>query len=216
MPSKLLREFIKRIIAEEVGRDEHGHPLKLRVFDFDDTLVRSDCSTLVTHADGTSTRLNPAEYAVYEPVPGDMFDYSEFCQLINPQVIRLTMQIFQNVYNKWGPEGLVILTARGGGKQIIQKFLADLGTPGVEVVTLGTGSPQAKADWVRRRIQDTHPRVVEFFDDSNKNVSAVADLQQEFDPSQTRVVSRHVIKHAMGVTTRSWPPNQERRALRPA
>lgn len=215
MPSKLLREFIKRILAEDVKDDKHGHPLKLRVFDFDDTLVRTDASTTVTHSDGTSSRLSPAEYALYEPLPGDRFDYREFNMLINPRVIKLTMQIFQNVYNKWGPKGLVILTARGGGRDIIQKFLSDLGTPGVEVVTLGAGSPEAKAKWMRQRIKKTHPQVVEFFDDSNKNVDAVASLQDEFDPSKTKISARHVVKHAMGVTTRSWPPRRERRSTDP-
>ena len=39
---------------------------KLRVFDFDDTLVMTDSVAYLTQADGTERELTPAEFATYK------------------------------------------------------------------------------------------------------------------------------------------------------
>ena len=51
---------------------------KLRVFDFDDTLAKSDALIYLTKADGTEIELDPGEYAVYKEEPGDEFDFRDF------------------------------------------------------------------------------------------------------------------------------------------
>ena len=38
---------------------------KLRIFDFDDTLVKTNSFIYVTHKDGKTSKLSPGEYAVY-------------------------------------------------------------------------------------------------------------------------------------------------------
>jgi hypothetical protein len=40
---------------------------KLRVFDFDDTLVKTNSFIYVKHGDGKESKLTPGEYAIYEP-----------------------------------------------------------------------------------------------------------------------------------------------------
>ncbi len=40
---------------------------KLRVFDFDDTLVKTKSHIYVKHSDGKNSKLTPGEYAIYEP-----------------------------------------------------------------------------------------------------------------------------------------------------
>jgi hypothetical protein len=55
-----------------------GAVKKLRVFDFDDTLVKMDATIYITHADGTKSNLSPAQYAVYTEKPGDKFNFKEF------------------------------------------------------------------------------------------------------------------------------------------
>jgi hypothetical protein len=54
---------------------------------------------------------------------------------------------------------------------------------------LGDSDPQAKADWIRGRIEDGASDVL-FFDDSGKNVVAVQDLTNEFPEAKIR--ARHV------------------------
>ena len=61
----------------------------LRVFDFDDTLAKSVSYIYVTHSDGTESTLDPGEYAVYEPKPGDKFDFRDFNRMLNkPKIIK--------------------------------------------------------------------------------------------------------------------------------
>lgn len=180
----LLKEYIDAIMIEAVT------PKRLRVFDFDDTLVTTDAKVLVTDADGNQWTLTPGEFAVYEKQHGDEFDYSEFKQLINPRAIAWTGKVLRSVYNKYGPDGLVILSARSTPDPI-EQFLHDIGIRGVEIRALDNADPMAKAAWVDRWIRERDLDYVEFFDDSHKNVAAVKALQH-VHPEVTIVV-RHVV-----------------------
>ena len=170
--AQLLKEYVRGILTEV--EDQR----RLRVFDFDDTLVKTDAKTVVTHADGTSEELTPGAYALYVPREGDVFDYTQFQQLINPRQIRWTGKILNSIYNKYGPRGFVILTARGTSAPA-EQFMNDIGLAGVEVIGLGTGNPQAKSSWIQQRIKSDKLNFVEFFDDSPKNAEAVASLNKE-------------------------------------
>lgn len=163
---------------------------RLRIFDFDDTLVMTDARILVTDANGKEFTLTPGEFAVYDQQPGDIFDYSEFDDLINPRVITWTAKILQNVYDKYGAEGLVILTARGTSKPVTQ-FLSDIGLHDIEVKALGDADPKMKAKWIDRWITERGLEYVEFFDDSHKNIAAVRELKH-LHPG-VHVVVRHVV-----------------------
>ena len=54
---------LKDILLEFQGK-------RLAVFDFDDTLAKSEAYIYVTKSDGEELKLDPAEYAVYEEEPG--------------------------------------------------------------------------------------------------------------------------------------------------
>ena len=60
---------------------------KLRIFDFDDTLVKTNSFIYVTHKDGKTSKLSPGEYAVYTPKQGDKFDFSDFDNVNQPEQI---------------------------------------------------------------------------------------------------------------------------------
>ena len=181
--TKLLKTIVKELVLEELSRG------KLRVFDFDDTLVHTDAKVHMSNAGGKVT-MSPAQYAVYERRPGDVFDYSEFQQLINPREIKWTLKIFKRVYAKYGPSGVKILTARHSPEPARQ-FLDALGMPGVEVIALGNSDPQEKANWIAEQIKSAGLSYVEFFDDSTKNVAAVENLKSQFP--DVKIVSRHVV-----------------------
>lgn len=181
--AKLLRRAVKALVLEQLSRG------KLRVFDFDDTLVQTDARVYVTNDSGV-TVMTPAEYAVYEPRQGDEFDYSEFQKLINPREIAWTLRIFRRVYDKCGASGVKILTARQSPAPASQ-FLEDAGMPGVEVIALGSSDPEDKASWIADKIASDDLSYVEFFDDSLKNVTAVENLKSKFP--NVKIVSRHVM-----------------------
>ncbi len=147
---------------------------KLRIFDLDDTLFETEAKVIVTSSNGTSREITPAEYAVYEPQPGDKFDFSQFQTLINPTLIRsIGKRFYKIVTSSNGDRKTVILTARGSEaaphiRDIIRKYFR----VDIEVITLGTGDPMAKANWILNKIQNESYNDIFFVDDSSKNILA--------------------------------------------
>lgn len=169
----LMKEYIFRLINEKLREK------RLRIFDFDDTLVITDAKIYVKNLEtGDSFVLSPGEFAVYEKKTGDEFDFSDFQKLINPRAITWTGKIIRNIYNKYGPAGFVILSARTSAVPIHQ-FLDDAGMPGIEIVALNNADPNAKAQKVDEWIIQKDLDVVEFFDDSHKNIAAVKALSKK-------------------------------------
>ena len=94
---------------------------KLRVFDFDDTLVQTNSHIYIKHKDGKDSKLTPGEYGVYEPKDGDKFDFSDFEKVRQPQEIKGVTRLLKNIVRVGGSE-IVILTARAAYKPI-KKYL---------------------------------------------------------------------------------------------
>lgn len=180
----LLRRYIKNLINEEKTIR------RLRVFDFDDTLVLTDAKVWVTDKFGVRFSLTPGEYAIYEKHKEDVMDFSEFHQLINPREIKWVCHILRNVYNKHGSGGLVILSARSSAKPI-EQFLVDIGLQDIEVKALSNADPSEKAKWIDIWIRERNLNYVEFFDDSHKNIDAVRQLRH--DHPDVKIVLRHVV-----------------------
>jgi FMN phosphatase YigB (HAD superfamily) len=162
---------------------------KLRVFDFDDTLVQTNSHIYITHKSGKKSKLTPGEYAVYEPKKGDKFDFSDFDKVNQPQEIKGVTRLLKNIVRVGGSE-IVILTARGAYKPI-KKYLSDIGLNGIYVVALADADPKKKADWIEDKIKSGVNDVF-FIDDSHKNVQAVKALSKKYPNISLKV--RHV-KH---------------------
>lgn len=161
---------------------------KLRIWDFDDTLVRTDSYVYVTNEKSNKTRkLTPGEYAVYKPKKGDVFDYSDFQNVKNPTEIREMTKVLKRVVRK--SRGTVyILTARAAYRPI-RKYLKDIGIDisKIYVVALASGNPQDKADWIEDMVDNKGYNDVYFADDSIKNVKAVKKMLQTKDLMRWRV-----------------------------
>ena len=177
----LLREYLHEVLKSAPQK-------KLRVFDFDDTLVKTKSLIYVTSAGGEKFHLTPGEFAVYVPDQGDQFDFSDFSKLIDPTEIKWTAKILRNIVASGGE--VVILTARADAAPVHQ-FLEEAGIPPLEVVALGNADPQKKAEYIAGRISTDSFSHIEFFDDSYKNVSAVKSLETRFP--DVKIVSRHVV-----------------------
>jgi hypothetical protein len=161
----------------------------LSVFDADDTLVESDHWIFITHADGSKSKLDPAEFAVYDEKPGDVFDFSDFsAKLRNPKAIKKNVALLKKQLDKarkTTARRVVILTARAVGLPI-RHFFKTLGM-NVEVVAVGSSDPQKKADWIANRIERGYTTVY-FMDDSQKNVNAVANLKKKYPDVKIKAV----------------------------
>lgn len=163
----------------------------LRVFDFDDTLAKSVSYIYVKHKDGTETKMDPAEYAKYEPKPGDEYDFRDFNRMLNkPQVIKKNVNLLKKMLSS-GDKKVTILTARALGFPVKYWFKKELGL-NVYVVPLGNADPKAKADWIEKHIEKGYTDIA-FMDDSIKNVKAVQRLQGKYP--NVRIKSVLAVEH---------------------
>ena len=73
----------------------------LSVFDFDDTIAKSDAWIYVMKRGREVKKLDPAQFAVYEPKPGETFDFRDFDRpLQNPQLIKQNADLLRNQLEK--------------------------------------------------------------------------------------------------------------------
>ena len=144
---------------------------KLRVFDFDDTLVKTSSYIYVTHKDGKESKLTPGQYAVYKERPGDQMDFRDFEKVKNPKIIKGYFQLLKNMAAT-SDRAVYILTARSAYKPVYD-FIKDSGIKDVFVVALGDNNPETKADWIERELKNNGYDNIYFVDDSPKNVDAV-------------------------------------------
>ena len=149
---------------------------KLRVFDFDDTLVKSNSKVYVINK-GKKKTLTPGQFAIYKQKSGDEFDFSDFDKVIQPKKIKAMFRVFKNIYKASGNRRLTILTARGAYKPVRQ-FFKDIGYD-VYVVALASSNPKDKSDWIETQIKQGYDDVL-FFDDSKKNINTVNKLKKKY------------------------------------
>ena len=150
----------------------------LSVFDFDDTLAKTDSWIYIKDKDGKEIKkLDPGEYAKYKLKKGEIEDFRDFeRKLRNPQIIKKNVDLLKKQLNSAGRK-VTILTARRLGAPINHFFK----TIGINpyVVALGSADPQKKADWIENEIKKGYDTIY-FMDDSKKNIKAVADLQDKY------------------------------------
>jgi phosphoglycolate phosphatase-like HAD superfamily hydrolase len=149
---------------------------KLRVFDFDDTLVKTNSFIYITN-NGINNKLSPGEYAVYQEKSGDIFDYSDFEDVKNPKQIKQMTMVFKRIANKRNGKGLFILTARAAYKPV-RKYLKDIGIDmeNIFVKALGSNNPNEKANWIKNKIENENYNDIYFADDSEKNINTVKKM----------------------------------------
>lgn len=183
--TKILTQYLNDVIvASKRGLK------KLWVFDFDDTLVKTDAVVHVMNVSGKKFDLTPGEFAVYEKQPGDVFDYTDFQKLINPRSIKWVNKILHNVYVHHKPEEIIILSARCSAEPIKQ-FLREASLHDIEVVALNNADPNVKASWIKKRVERDSYDIVEYFDDSHKNVAAVNNLRHQLP--DVMIIARHIV-----------------------
>ena len=181
------KETERAEIGERLGiaYSEDLEVKKIRIFDFDDTLAKSNSQVLYTLPDGTTGQLNATEFAKqYEKLNSDgaTFDFSEFSKVIDGKKGPL-FEVAQKINAARGNEDLFVLTARPEDSAgAIQEFLkaAGLDFRKENIIGLGDGTAQAKADWVQGKIDEGYNDFY-FADDAVKNVEAVKQVLDNAD-----------------------------------
>jgi hypothetical protein len=201
------KEAERAEIGERLGiaYSEDLEVKKIRIFDFDDTLAQSNSQVLYTLPDGTTGKLNATEFAKqYEKLnnEGATFDFSEFSKVIDGKKGPL-FEVAQKINAARGNEDLFVLTARPEDSAgAIQEFLkaAGLDFRKENIIGLGDGTAQAKADWVQSKINEGYNDFY-FADDAIKNVEAVKQVLDNADVKgkvQQAKVYQEVIEEITG------------------
>ena len=149
----------------------------LSVFDFDDTLAKSDSWVYVMLDGKEIDKLDPAEFSVHTLKSGEEYNFKDFDRkLRNPRLIKKNVDLLRKQLKKGGRK-VTILTARRLGAPINHFFR----TIGINpyVVPLGSANPQDKADWIEAEILKGYNPVY-FMDDSPKNIKAVDKLKKKY------------------------------------
>ena len=155
----------------------------LSVFDFDDTLVKTDSWVYVTKDGKVIKKLDPGEFAVSKLGPGEEYDFRDFDRALrNPKLIKKNADLFIKQLEKArkasrGARKVTILTARRLG-QPVTHFFKSMGLE-VYTVPLGDANPEKKADWIEKQVAKGYDTVY-FMDDSAKNVRAVEKRMKKY------------------------------------
>jgi phosphoglycolate phosphatase-like HAD superfamily hydrolase len=177
-------------LTEIISRSLFLEDKKLRVFDFDDTLVKTTSFIYITHKGGGKSKLTPGQYAVYKEKPGDQFDFRDFNAVNNPKVIKGYFELLKRMAAD-SSKAVYILTARAA-YQPVYNFIRDSGIKDVFVVALGDNNPESKADWIEKEIQRNGYDNIYFVDDSAKNVDAVKRRLNKYPTIRKKV---QLVKH---------------------
>ena len=158
---------------------------KIRVFDFDDTIAKSNSLVYYTKPNGTQGELTAEQFAskgaelVNE---GAVMDFSDFNVVRNGERGPL-FEVAQAIKESRGNEDLFILTARAPeAQQAIYQFLKDEGLEFKmdNIVTLGNSTGEAKANWMIDKAAEGYNDFY-FADDAYQNVKAVQDAMSVID-----------------------------------
>ena len=151
---------------------------KLRVFDFDETLVFTKSYIYVKQPNGKEKKLTPGEYAIYKEKPGEEYDFRDFYSVQEPEELKRITKVLKRIIFKNGGDGVYILTARPQAvEKHVHQYLKDIGiNKRIPVVGLQSNNPKDKADWLEKMIDNEGYDDVYFADDSKKNVEAAKSM----------------------------------------
>lgn len=147
------------------------------VFDFDDTLARSNATVKITSRNsGRIKQLSSAEFANHDfDDIQNMYDFSSFDNIENVKCIHQTMGILHTVYASSGHSSIVILTSRES-PQIPEQFLEKHDLRDVKVHAIGQTA--SKATWIKDVILKKNLSHVVFYENSSKHIKNVINMRQ--------------------------------------
>lgn len=172
----------------------------LYIFDFDDTLVSSGANVKVVHSDNTTSFLKSHEFATYTPLPGDVFDFTEF-DVYPPdgKLIKNTFRILKKTIASNPHENIMILSARGETQPMID-YLKDQGiSEQIEFVGVGSSNPESKSDVVIRKLRlkpGGYSRVI-IYEDSIDNIDAITKAILKLKKGIKVIANKVEIKHEL-------------------
>ena len=152
---------------------------QLKIFDFDDTLAKSETPVIIKKSDGSSITLTPGQFATYKMEPDDKLDFTYFNKMISKATpIKHNVQLLKTYLSNPGRYKVTILTARALAFPI-RYWLKKLTGQEVYVVGVSGSDPKLKANYIEKEIRKGYTDIF-FMDDSLPNVQAIKDLNKKY------------------------------------
>ena len=157
---------------------------KARVFDFDDTIARTNSKVLAERA-GERIELTAEEFAARGDeliAEGYKMDFSDFNRVVDGKKGPL-FDVMKKMKEAAGDRDMFILTARAPeSAPAIKQFLDAMGIniPLKNITGLGNSAGKAKADWLVGKAAEGYNDFY-FADDAAQNVKAVRDALEVLD-----------------------------------
>jgi hypothetical protein len=171
--------------AMDLGNSLDQETKGISVWDFDDTLAKTKSSVLYTMPDGTTGKLDAAEFAKKGDAmlaEGAEFDFSEFSKVVKGEKGPFFEKAMAR-NKKFGNKNVFVLTARPANSALaIHEFLKGIGLdiPLANITGLANSDPQAKANWVLDKFAEGYNDFY-FADDHIGNVNAVKKVLDVLD-----------------------------------
>lgn len=186
--AKNLENFVKNEKLDkllELGRDKNKKPKGISVFDFDDTLAKTNSKVIVTMPNGKKFKINATEFAKRDAElteQGAKYDFSEFNKVIGGKKGPL-FDLAMKRQDKFTSKDIFVLTARPAESALaIHKFLKGIGLeiPLENIKGLADGRPEAKVEFIKDKYIEGYNDFY-FADDAIKNVKGVKNFLNQLD-----------------------------------
>jgi len=160
---------------------------QLKIFDFDDTLAKSETPVIIKKRDGSSITLTPGQFATYKMDPSDKLDFTYFNKMITKATpIKHNIELLKTYLRNPGRYKVTILTARALAFPI-RYWLKKLTGQEVYVIGVAGSDPKLKADYIEKEIRKGYTDIF-FMDDSLPNVQAIKDLSKKYPEANIEAV----------------------------
>lgn len=149
----------------------------LYVFDFDDTIARSNAKVKITsQLSGFTRELSSIEFAKHNfDDTKNYYDFSSFDELSRFSCIHQTMSVLHAVYAAQGSDAITVLTARDDAT-LPRHFLQKHDLNNINVFAIG--HVNSKADWIKQIILEKNLSRVTFYENSDKHIKDVIKMRQ--------------------------------------
>lgn len=195
MSKHTLENLIDEAVSQIFENLSDNDAEELHVYDFDDTLVRSDSTIFVVNTvTGERKELHPHEFHEYHLDKEEQFDLSDFQRVQKPTVLP-HFNKFLSDYSRVGPSGVAILTARPDDGPV-RKFLKSYGVGNIDIAAIGIMNPTTdvkdanalrKKHWLKKQLDSRNIKLLSFYDDNEANIRAAQSLERDYPDVQFNI-----------------------------
>jgi len=154
------------------------------IFDFDDTLIKSESKVVIKKKDGRIIHLDAKEYEKYKPEIDDVPDFTSFNNIKEYKTIEKTTKRLKWASNVYGQESTYILSARQYPNKIHDFTKENKIETNIHALAIPFGNNNGihKYAFVKNLIilNKMTNDYVEYYDDRDDCIKELSNLKEEY------------------------------------